>query len=95
MINNKFDWVKFHKNLDLASAVMIQEENVLLSNTSCMKFLNFVTKKKVQQGEAFIKDIRKEELEKLYIDLLDILKKHKSDSYIQKTEIQEAVDNFE
>jgi hypothetical protein len=37
----EFNWKEFHKQLDIAIATMIQEENILPSKTSLMAFMKF------------------------------------------------------
>lgn len=50
-----FDWKKFHKDLDHAMAIMMQESKypdlVLPSETSMMKFIEFSFKKTKEMKE--------------------------------------------
>lgn len=45
-MNKEFNWAEFHKNLDIAMAILINETGVLPSNFSLMEFARFTFNKK-------------------------------------------------
>lgn len=49
------NWKQFHKDLDLAMALMIQEENILPSKVSLMDFAEFSNSKR--QAEELMEKV--------------------------------------